>query len=490
MDYLDPKKELRHNVILFTGYILLAVAIVMATLILLKLSYGFGLGKDGTVIQNGLVYFSSQPHPASIYVDGQLKTSKTNTRMLLPAGIYDVKLARSGYGDWQRKIELDGGDVEHFDYPFLFPKSLVTTKLQAQPAVPALMTQSPDRRWLIVQQGAINEFVVYDLKNPAKPAAPMALPAGSITKATAGETWQLAEWADDNNHLLLQHGFDGRTEYVMANRSEPALSVNLNTTLAINPAKLTLNNRKYDQYYIYDAATAGLQSVSLKTPVPASLLARVLAYKTYDNDTVLYITDSGAPAGKVLVKLLAGSKTYNIRSLPAGTGYLVDLTTYSGTMYVAVGATSDNRVFIYKDPADQLNRQPDHVAVSSQVLRVEAVNYLKFSDTAQYIMVENGSHFAVYDIENKKAYNYTTNLPLDAPQAHAQWMDGNRLLYVSGAKLAVFDYDNANSRLLMTANSGYLPAFAPDFKFVYSLAPNAAGQLDLDQTALLIPADQ
>lgn len=124
MDYLDPKKEARHRIVLFTGYILIAIAIAIATIILLYQAYGFGLGKNGTVIQNGLTFFSSHPNPASIYVDNQLKPVVTNTRLVLPAGIYDIKLARDGYRDWQRKIELDGGSVEHFDYPFLIPKPM------------------------------------------------------------------------------------------------------------------------------------------------------------------------------------------------------------------------------------------------------------------------------------------------------------------------------------------------------------------------------
>jgi hypothetical protein len=77
-------------------------------------------------------------------------------------------------------------------------------------------------------------------------------------------------------------------------------------------------------------------------------------------------------------------------------------------------------------------------------------------------------------------------------------MDGDRLTYVSGGKLTVFDYDDTNQQTLVPASAGYLPAFAPDFKFVYTLAPAAStpaaaatpGQAALDQTSLLTPADQ
>jgi hypothetical protein len=177
MDYLDPKKRFRHHVMLYVGYVLIGIAIVIGTLVLLYQAYGFGLGKNGDVIQNGLFFFSSQPHPADIYVNGVKKSVKTNTRLSLPAGIYNVRLQRDGYRPWQRTISLVGGSVQHVDYPFLIPKSLSPKKVQTYTGNPPLVTQSPDRRWLLAAHpGALNVFDVYDLKNPDKPAQVLPCP--------------------------------------------------------------------------------------------------------------------------------------------------------------------------------------------------------------------------------------------------------------------------------------------------------------------------
>jgi hypothetical protein len=492
MDYLNPKRQLEHRIILLVGYVLLAIAITIAAIVLLYQAYGFGIGKNGTVIQNGLTFFSSQPHPANIYVNNQLESVTTNTRLVLLAGIYHIKLSRNGYYDWQRTIELDGGSVERFDYPFLYPKTLTTKKIQTYTAAPSLMAQSPDQHWLVVgHPGSLTGFDVYDLSSPAKPPVAISLPANLLTKPVSGEAWQFDEWADDNQHLLLQHNYDGKTEFILLDRANPDQSVNLNNSLSVNPAKLTLKNKKYDQYYIYDAATQTLQSVALKAPPAVPVLQHVLAYQSYGDNTVLYVTDSGAPAGKVLVKLLAGNQTSSIRSLPAGTSYLVDLTQYGGVMYVAAGDTGGSRVYIFKDPAGQLAAQPGQAVVPAQVLHVAQPNYLSFSANAQFIVVENGSQFGVYDIENTKGYSYSATQPLDAPQTHASWMDGDRLTYVSGGKLSVFDYDGTNQHTLMATSNSYLSAFAPDYKNAYVLAPAAtAGQFELTQTSLLAPADR
>ncbi|HXR49683.1 MAG TPA: PEGA domain-containing protein [Verrucomicrobiae bacterium] len=493
MDYLDPQKELRHRIILLVGYVLIAIAITIGTLILVYEAYGFGLGKNGNVIQNGLLFFSSQPHPANIYVNGILAKSQTNTRLVLPENIYHVTLTRSGYRPWQRTIELLGGTVEHFDYPFLIPAKLTTKKEQPYNGAPGLMTQSPDRRWLLVQTpGSMTSFEMYDLTtSPLKTPATFSLPSGILTKATTNEKWQLDEWADDNRHVLLEHDYDGKSEFILVDRTNPDQSLNLNTTLATNPPELKLVNKKYDQYYLYTPTTGDLQTATLASTKVAPALQHVLAFQSYGSDTILYVTNNGASPGKVLIKLQSGGQTYTLHSLPAGTNYLVDLTKYSGTLYVAVGAGSENKVYIYQDPIGQLAAQPKQALVPAQVLRVNNPNYVSFSTNAQFIVAESGTHFGVYDIENQKGYQFTTNLPLDTPQIHASWMDGDRLNYVSGGKLVMLDYDNNNRQTLTTASSNYVPAFPPNYHFVYAVAPSAAtGQFELDQTALLTLTDQ
>lgn len=492
MDYLDLRKEARHRIILFTGYMCLTVGIVIGTMILVYRAYGFGLGKNGDVIQNGLTYFSSHPHPASIYVDGKPESVRTNTRLSLPEGIYNISLSRPGYHTWQRTIEVVGGGVRHFDYPFLVPQKLSAKKIGDGYSVsPSLLTQSPDRRWLLIGHGDnLGVFDLYDLKNPTKAAETISLPASVLSKANGSESWQLGEWADDNQHILLQHIFDGKNEFILVDRANPDQSLNLNTTLSVTPTKLSLNNKKYDQYYIYDAASGSLQTASLRSPAVTPLLDHVLAYQTYSNDTVLYVTSAGAASGEVLVKLQTGSRTDTLHSLPAGTTYLVDLTKYSGSLYVALGATSQNKVYIFKDPVGQLSSQPHQALVPAQVLHVVAPNYLSFSTSAQFIVVENGTQFGVYDIEDTLGYSYVAADSPDAPAVHATWMDGDRLTYVSSGKLVEFDYDNTNSQTLLPADSSYLPAFAPDYKYVYNLVPSTSSSTEnLMQTPLLTPSD-
>ena len=490
MDYLDPEKQRRHGILLSVGYVCIAVAIIISTVVLVYQAYGFGLDKNGTVIQNGIVFISSQPNPAQIYVDGKLAKARTNARLTLPSNMYNVSLSRPGYEDWHRKISVDGGSVSHFDYPLLLPKVVTSVTIASLPGRPSLTTQSPDRRWLLVSSASdAASFEVYDLKNPTKPAITITLPASLLTKPTAGEQWLADSWADDNQHVLLQHAVDGKTEFIMVDRTNPEQSLNLNQTLTADPTSITLIDRKYDQYYLFSAADHKLRTANLSNPTPVDYLNSVLAYKSYGSDQVLFFTNADTPNGRVLLKLQTATRSTLLRTFPASSHYLVDLATYNGTPYVVASAGDENKVYIFKDPVSQLAHRPQQVIVPIQVLRVNSPDYESFSSSAQYILAEHGSQIAVYDLENKSGYNYIQKAGLDPPQTHVGWMDGNRLSYVSGGLLQILDYDQQNQRSFMSALPAGGAFFAPDYKKVYSLLPASAG-VNVVATSLLIPADQ
>jgi hypothetical protein len=481
MEFLDPKKQQAHLIRLFIGYFLIGVAIILTTIILLYQAYGFGL-KNGVVIQNGLIFMSSTPSGAEIYVNGQRRPETTNVRLRMPAGQYAFELRRDGYRSWKRAINIEGGTVARFDYPFLFPSRLTTTPTKAYETKPNLITQSPDQRWLLVQNAPVfTTFELFDLNAPDKPPVALNLPS-TISTLSGTHTWKMVEWASDNRHVLLQHTTDRAgqkvSEYILADREAPESSVNLSTVLGLNPTKLTLRDKKYDKYFIYTAADQKLQTATLGTPAPQPLLEHVLDYKTYADGVVLYATADGAPAGKVLVKLREGTQVYTIRQVAVEGPYMLELTKYSGDWYVVAGASSESRTYVYKNPQAALSKQPGSPLVPVQVLKTARPTYVAFSDNARFIVAQAGQQFSMYDAENDRGYSYMAKAPMDAPQEHAEWMDGYRLMYVSGGKTFVFDFDNANRETLAAADSAYKPFFDRDFKVLYTLAPTTVKAAD------------
>lgn len=473
---------------LITGYMLIAIALITGTYVLLKQADGFGLGKDGEVVQSGLVFAASNPGGAQIRIDGVLNKAQTNARLKLVSGMYHISFSRTGYRQWQQNFTTLGGDVVRMDYAFLFPSKLATKPVKAYDGSVAVATQSPDRRWLLIQHPE-NEavFDVYDRKNPKQQPTQLTVPSTVYTSGSSS-SWAATEWSNDNQHVLLQHTHDGKIEFIMVDRTDASKSINLNTTLGVSPSMINLADKRYDHYFVFDATAQTLKTADLGAPTPAAYLSNVLSYKSYGSNMMLYASSKTATDGKVGIVLRDGDKSYFLREVSGGTTYVLNLAKYSNDFYVAIGASSESKVYVYKNPEAQLNSSLG-LLVPIDVLKTANPNQLSFSANTQFIMSENGSHFAVYDIENDKTYSFDTHLPLDAPQPYANWMDSDRLTYVSGGKLVVFDFNNTNTQKLMAASPSYLSFFSQDYKFVDTLGASTSG-VTLTTTPLRTPADQ
>lgn len=498
MDFLDPDKMRRHNLMVLIGYSLVGIAVLITALVLLYQSYGYGINREGQVIQNGLVFTASRVSGAEIWLNSSDSGFQTNKRLVLSAGDYVMQFNKNGYWPWTKSLKVEGSRVSRYDYALLFPRQLETTAVTSYPVAPGMSSQSLDWRWLLLQVPSETlAFDLYDLSSPNERPLPLTLPTGISTAATAS-SWKAVEWSSDNKHLLLEHNYDKSTEFILFDRESPAASVNINKTFGVNPSKVSLVNGKADQLYLYSSADKTLMTANLgDDATPRNYLRNVLAYETYGDNTVLYVTDdineTSSNSGMVAAKLTDGTRTYTISQMSPATHYVLDISKFSGRTYVAIGSDASNEAAVFRNPVEQINDPSIGVPVRAATLRVAKPTYLSFSSNSRFIVAERGTDFAVYDAEDDKTYSYNfTNQKFDAPQEHAVWMDGFRLMFVSGGKLLVFDFDQTNRRSLMAALPQYLPAFAPDLKHVYSLAPSAGptGATQLTSTWLLTGPDR
>lgn len=505
MDYLDPNNERRARRRLFIGYGLVGILIAIASLVLLYWSYGYNVDKKGEVTQSGMVFVSSQPSGASIMLNDKPRNAKTNSRLVLPAGDYTLRVTKNGYSDWQRRVSVRGGDVQRFDYPLLVPNKLKTTAVASFETDVSFFSQSSDKRYVLV--GTADKpgvFTEYTLADPAKAAArvlelPSSVYASLEEAGGHHDTWEPVEWSDGNRYCLIEHTWyaeDGSVkgrEFLLLNRRSPADSTNVSAALNLSvDDKATLFNRQSDAVYVYRAADKTLRALEIEGAKAITQLSHVYAYKTYSDDTVLYVTDV-PPSGKstpgtFYAVLQQGSRTTTLRTwqTPAEQ-YLLDIARYDENWYVLVGANNGIGQFIYKNPQTQVLSQPKQLPSAWRTLKIDRPVSAAFSANARFIMAHNNDRFVLYDAETAETFSYNAPRPIDEPaQQRPVWMDGHRLQYVSGGQLVWFDYDSQNVRVLQPSLAKQMPIFSPDYHFVYSLSKLPDGRSSLGGTSLLI----
>lgn len=496
MDFLDPRKKRAHKIRLVIGYFLIAIVILLSTVILVYAAYGYGINtKTGQIIENGLLFTDSQPGGANVYLNGQLQQSKTASRLILTAGKYSLSIQKSGYQTWGRDFELDEHTISRYVYPLLFPTKPQLTPLKTYASLPGLVTESPDRHWLLVQTESTTgllSFEQFDTGNLAQNPVTLSVPRNALSATTETSSFKEVEWSTDNNHLLLQHDFGTSKEFIVLNRANPDQSFNVNKLFRTDPSSVALRNKKTDQLYIYDQATGNLQVADTGQGVlDPPFLNGVLEFKPYGSSIITYVTAVDAPAGKVTANIWDNGKVYPLYSFQAGSKYLLDAAQFQGHIYFVAGSNTSERLDVFKDPEDSIHNPSFRKAVPLLALSVLGASDAHFSDNARFIAVQAGQNFAVYDFEAKEGYRYTLKPPIISPLI---WMDGHRFIGQSGDSTYIMDYDGINQVLFTPTVFQKGGFFSQDYRQMVTLAQSpGAGTFVLERVDLRagtdLPAD-
>lgn len=497
MDFLDPKKRRRDTILLLIGYVLVGIAVLMATVVLIYYANGFGVDKDGALVQRGLVFVSSEPSGSDIYLNG-IKKTNTNAKLNLSAGHYNLAIKRSGYVSWNRKIIVEGSSIDHYAYPLLLPKSLEAGEVSLVESKPILTTQSPNKRWLLVQFKSGDNFQLYDFgKSQVEVGKPesIVLPDGLVSASTTGASWQVLEWASNNRHVLMRRNYATVTgeakEYILLDRQRLGGSHNLTREFSLQPnVQISLRDKDPELYFAYEPDKQTLNTVSLGDKELSILQTNVLAFNHYGRDVLLYATDDGASDKEARIIFRDNKTSFYIRSVSRSNSYLLDVSKYDGKWLVAAGSSVDSRVFLYQNPEQSINANSGGRPTVSFVFSIPTPTNIAFSANSQMLAVQNGTSLHVYDAEYTKAYRYKTPATIDGPDKVAGWMDSYRFTYVNGGKQVVFDFDGINYRALTAADPSIGGFFDSKNVYMYSFVTSTdTGITKLYSTPLRTPED-
>lgn len=469
MDFLDPKKRRNHRIRLTVGYFLVAIVVLEISYLVFLMSTGLGIDRQtGRVIQNGLVYVSSHPVSADVYINGRLE-GNTSLKLTIPEGNYNFTIKSPGYRNWSSVINLAGGSVEQLTYPLLIPQKLTQKDIKVYNKAPSLSSASPDRHWLVVlKPGSLTDFDVFDLTKPALPPIALKIPT-LLNTSSSGHLLKVVEWADDNKHLLVEHSFKAGKEFIVLDRTTSANAYNLNALLNVSPDKVTLRNKKYDQMYLYFAKTKSLLTANTANQQINTILNNVIDFVPNGGNIIIYSSNQSKVVGQYSVNMWDGQKSYLLHNYPA-TSYLLDMAEYNNQIYVAVAPVSSGRVYIFKNPL--VTMKTGKVPTPFIALKMVNPRVLEFSANYRFISAQSGSAFAVYDFDTD-LWHYFSLKDKVALTSKAKWMDNNRFIINIDGIVNIFDFNGANRQKLVPSNAGSNSYFDRNYSHIYTLSPSA-----------------
>ncbi|OGL31271.1 hypothetical protein A3F37_02795 [Candidatus Saccharibacteria bacterium RIFCSPHIGHO2_12_FULL_41_12] len=496
MEFLDPEYKRRHNWILVIGQGLVGLAVVTVALMLVLKAYGFDVDrKTGEVIQNGLVYVDSAPDKANIKINGQDHPDKTNTRFTLLAGGYDLQLNKEGYRTWQRKFELEGSEIERFNYPMLVPKDLKTVKVDSNTTMKSVYSQSPDRNWLIVSENAdlssMKEYHLTDLTSAKLPKIrSFAIPDGVFEKAVGPSQFEVVDWSNNNTDFLVKHTYDNKFEYALLNRDQPTKSFNLKTIGTID-GEVSLLDKSADKFLVFNKSSGALTLINKKDKKTSLLLSGVLSFKSHGDDKILFTHVSPSDKTKARVSLIDNNKLYDIRDIPLSENLPLNIASFQDKWYIIIGSEKEGKTYIYEDFVKKSKATTSAKVSPIRVIKNNISSNLKleFSKNVRFISSFGGGDISIYDMEDKKSYHYKIDAIMPAGDAPI-WLDGHRIVVSGNGQGMMIDFDGSNKQVLTPLPSSKNIYFDRDYEKYYTIGSLDAVTYTLDQVALRTPADQ
>ncbi|HUC95837.1 MAG TPA: PEGA domain-containing protein [Candidatus Saccharimonadia bacterium] len=474
MDFLDPTSKRSYYIRLFVGFILTAVVIALATTILALITSGFTINrKTGKIVQNGLIFINSRPVAATIYVNHK-SVGTTNARLVRSSGDYDISLYAPGYYTWSNNLNLIGGTVEEITYPTLFPLKTRITNIDALSSEPSVFTQTPNRQWLLVSSSTQpNSFDVISQTNINTPITTVTIPSNSLVSNVGANSFTVVGWSTDNKNVLLEDEYNGVTNYIVFNYTNPSASYNVNQTFTQSFTSCELLNGAYNKTLLFDQPSGSLYSGDLSTKQTTQLLSNVLAYSAYGKNQILYASSIANKSGLTPIRLYNFTNDYALKYIQSTSNYILDIASYGGNFYYVLGGGSKYD-YIYQNVLNQLSGDSKKLPVpyTLMVNSMQAQN-ITASQAGRFLSLQSGDNFSVFDIYSGNHYRYQINTTGNQP--FAIWMDDNRLESVDSNQLYIWDYDGTNLVKLNKVSNTVNGLFNNNSSAVYYLTTISSG---------------
>lgn len=447
--YMDiEKRARRQSMRIIISEIVMVVAVIVTVSILAFVVSGYWLGSDGKIERQGLLQIYSTPTGADVEVD-QNPTSwlqRTNTSKTLSAGQHTIKLTKDNYDSWSRTINISEGLLYRLHYPRLFLKERANES--AFDFSGNFATISPDRNTMLLGFNTTT-WQTFNLDSDNAKPVPLnlvaILPFTNLTADTtsglfSGEILQ-ADWATDNEHVLLKIKNTDSINWLILNVKNPANSFNLTKEF----------NADFSEIKILDGSANNLLAIwngnLHRIDVPAKQISTILAENVnsfdYYNQDVIFSTASSLS----ILKLGSGEIT-ELQSITEPVR--VVMMKFYDDEYIGVIGKSSIALYLKKDF--------EHKMTFDLSFYPEEV---KVGQGGEFVTMFTGGKIATLDMEAMEVTEWSTDTDKFG------WLDGSMIYAVKDGNLNVYDFNGLNSRTLATNVSAHFPVTITSDKYLY-----------------------
>ena len=448
---MDPEKEKRQQTlkVLFAETLMVLTAITLVVVLVLIVS-GYWIDENFEVARSGMLQVSSSPTGATVKIDEDVLSQRTNTSRVIPTGTHVVTLQKDGYDSWSKEISIKEGLLYQLRYPRLFleerevektPLDFVATKASISPKRDQMLLMNTTSKWALINlDDTRGELKSLDLTK--------LLPSGY-----AGEILS-AEWSRDEKRILIGMRFEpDKTSWLLIDLTDILRSVDLSSEFGVGFSRVVFANDSGDS--LLALRNQNLQQINLNNKsISAILVEKVSQYYQY-GDNVIFVAEDEADQGYVGRIRLNKSDVETMLKLDN-----LNAKAFFGKFYdnEYLMVVSGNKASVYlKDDYEK--------AVYTYELSFEP-SVAKLGGFGEYLLMNNDIKMATLDMESETLREWEIESP------NFGWLDDNMIYIVNNNELIVYDFDGLNRRTIAQNVSGSFPATITSDKWLYYISDN------------------
>lgn len=467
----------------------LSVLVIVFVLVLFMLGYRFDRTAR-TIEQGGLLQLSSIPSGANLTINSARLGATTSTKTTLSPGQHAVTMARSGYTQWQKTIDLKRGSILWLNYARLIPTSLPVENIASLPAVTS-SEPSPNReRYALTTEKNSPTITLVDIRSDKPEIKTLTLPEESYTKPedAATESFRVSVWDASNRYVLLAHAYDNKTEWIVADLDDITRSKNISaifdvviTSLRFSPGNSSV---------LYALMNGDVRKIDIEAAtISAPLVRNVAEFSLYDRSTIVYTSTVDA----VTKSRSVGYVTEDAREPRVVRSYSdeglvplhISIDKYYNQPHVAIAYGSAVEILSGALPRSDSDNPLSLTAVAT-MSTPEAISYFSSKTAGRFFIAQHGKSYSVYDLELQKA----TTTPLRGEgslEGELRWIDGYTVWSSLEGKLRFYEFDGANQNDIMPIIPGQNPALTSNNRYLYAPTQDDAGAFHLSRVRLILP---
>jgi PEGA domain len=483
----SKRTELIKRIAVYSGMTAL-VLLIVAGLVFVILGYRFD-ADNGRVEQGALLQFNTLPTGATIEIDGKVISSKTSTKSSVLAGTHTFLMWKDGYENWQKTLDVKAGTLTWLNYARLVPKARPVEALTALPTL-AASTAAPDGKSILLQPDSTAPvFQLIDIRSDDIKSSTFVIPSAAYSEAaTVGVVhgFAVSSWDTGGRYGLVQHTYGDKKEWLVIDTKDANATKNVTTLLDLDIASITFSGTSGNILYALSGGDIRKLDLTAGT-ISRSLVTNVNSFELFETNVITYVGTNPTDAAKRVVGLYREGDvaSHVLRTITSADPVHIATSRYFNQDYVAIseGARVDIVSGSYPDSASD-----DSTSLSpfANYMFNAPVQQLSFSPAGDYVLVQNGTNFASYDIEHERLSMSTATTDPAAVVAPLKWLDDDHVWSDTLGNLTMLEFDGANAAIINQSVPGHTAVISQNDKYLYSIGKTATG-FQLQRVRMILP---